>query len=69
MPSNVYDVVVDFEICGFTKNTKIKMSWEWNIIYPSNKKKQFNIKSYNMAQNSFPIELKTFNNLVCLKNY
>ena len=38
MCSNVYDVVLDFEVCGFTKNMKIKISWEWNIIFSSNKK-------------------------------
>ena len=50
------------------KTQKLKC-FENENIFPSNKKKQFYIKSYNMAQNSFPIEVKTFNNLACLKNY
>ena len=33
-----YDDVADFEICGFHKNTKIQISKEGNIIFPSNKK-------------------------------
>ena len=36
--SNVYNDVTDFEICGFYKNTKIKISRERNIIFSSNEK-------------------------------
>ena len=36
MYSNVYDDVADLKF-GFTKNTKIKISWEQNI-FISNKK-------------------------------
>ena len=36
--SSVYDDVTDFAICGFYKNTKVKISPERNI-FSSNKKK------------------------------
>ena len=34
MCSNIYDDVKDFEVCGFIKNTKIKLFSEGTIIFP-----------------------------------
>ena len=34
-----YANVAEFEICGFHRNTKIKLSQEQNIVFSSNKKK------------------------------
>ena len=37
--------VTDFEVCGFTKNTNIKNTWKQNI------------NGYDMAKNSFLLEV------------
>ena len=62
--SNAFDGMIDFEICGFHKNTKIQISCERNIIFSSNKKiHQLHAKGNFMAKNSFAVEV-TFKELL-----
>ena len=50
MCRNFYGDVIYCEICRFTENTKIKISWERNIIFHSNKKiHSLYIKRYTIA--------------------
>ena len=64
MNSNVFDDITDFVVCGLTKNTKIEISREQNIL-SSNKK---NIRCHKTAKNSFLAEL-TCNVLRFLLSY
>ena len=53
MCSNVYDNVIYFEVCGFTKNTKLLISWERYIISSYNVKiHSLFIKVYYTVKNS-----------------
>ena len=54
MYSNVYDDVIDFEVCIFVKNTNIWVSWEQSIISSNKKTLSLYMKCYSMVKYSFP---------------
>ena len=54
---NALNAAINLEVCGFIKNTKIQISWEWNIFSSNKKNYLIYIKGYDIAKSSSLVEV------------